>query len=437
MATVANQVLAAAVDNKSSKFGDVLSEMSSGATNTGTSNLADAIRRQREMLDNTPASGSSSNSRQNASVACDKELRQCMQSKCGEDFTKCANDTTVTWGNKLDTCRSKTTCTSHEYALIAPEIAADRDMNVKLSYYQSVLDCGTEYNTCIFAECGNALDKCIAKSDEDRAVSKCDSIAKNCREQDSGLASRFMDIFGKKRVVAKLQAEKDEARLYELREAMRASCQRLGAMFDDRTLDCVFTVNFFAGEDTSHPMASKKLYAGDSFQCTPEWFGVDVTTYKENAYRTTRAQTSASSAMLGAGLGTAAGLISSGAIDRAKETNKAKKDAKTACKEAGKTWKGGKCVAATEKPKNNKKTEKSEKPKESVKKDNDDGGVSTTPSSTAPQNTFQQKDYNAEKSMQSKANGPAKFDKNDFKVDGITPQPTLSKPSAPSLSPSK
>ncbi|MDR2268686.1 MAG: hypothetical protein LBD94_00705, partial [Rickettsiales bacterium] len=51
---------------------------------------------------------------------------------------------------------------------------------------------------------------------------------------------------------------------------------------------------------------------------------------KENAYRLTRSQTAASSAMLGAGAGVAAGAISSGAIGRAIDTAKAAKAAKTA-----------------------------------------------------------------------------------------------------------
>nr|MBQ0091434.1 hypothetical protein [Candidatus Enterousia merdequi] len=69
-----------------------------------------------------------------------------------------------------------------------------------------------------------------------------------------------------------------------------------------------------------------KRYAGDTFVCMQEWFGVNVTTFKENAYRETRAQTAASSAMLGSGLGTALGTITSGAMGRALDTQKAKKE---------------------------------------------------------------------------------------------------------------
>ena len=97
-------------------------------------------------------------------------------------------------------------------------------------------------------------------------------------------------------------------------------------MFDERTFDCIFTVNFFAGDNQREPMASRKRYAGDTFVCMQEWFGINATTYKENAYRETRAQTGASSAMLGSGVGTAVGLVTSGAIGRSLDTQKAKKE---------------------------------------------------------------------------------------------------------------
>ncbi len=301
------------VDNKTSQFDDIMADLGAGATDKSASDMAERIRRQRALLDNEGNKSSDTASGTTGANKCDQALRKCMSEKCGSDFTKCSGDNTTMWSEKIDSCRRKTTCSGHEYALLAPEILADRDMNVRLSYYQSVLTCGNRYNSCIFGECGATLDKCLAKSDGDKAVSKCASIAKECKEQDSGLAGRVMGVFGDLRNVATAQAKKDEERLYELRKLMQGQCNRLGAMFDERTLDCVYTVNFFAGDDATTPKASKKLYAGDSFQCNANWFGIDVTTFKENAYRLTRAQTSASSAMLGAGVGTAAGLVTSGA----------------------------------------------------------------------------------------------------------------------------
>lgn len=331
------------VDNKTSQFDDVLSDIAGIAPDSSASDLAERVRQQRALLDGAANSTLETSGIKMGANACDSGLRKCMAEKCGNDFTKCANDSTAIWGDKMDSCRRTTNCTGHEYSLLAPEILADRDMNVRMSYYNSVLNCGNRYNSCIFNECGKYMDKCLAKSDGDRAVAKCESIARECREQDNGLASRVMSAFGGLRTIATEQVKKDEARLYELRDLMRTQCNRLGAMFDERTLDCVYTVNFFAGDDTETPKASKKLYAGDTFQCNANWFGVDVTTFKENAYRLTRSQTSASAAMLGAGVGTAAGLVSSGAINRAIDTQNAEAAAKQACANDGGTWKNGKC----------------------------------------------------------------------------------------------
>lgn len=335
------------VDNKTSQFDDVFTDLGAKTADTTSADLADRVRRQRALLDNkgkADTSGGSKSSGVTGANACDADLRKCMSEKCGSDFTKCAKDSTTIWGEKIDSCRRKTTCSGHEYSLLAPEILADRDFNERMSYYNSVISCGNRYNQCIFAECGTTLEKCLSKSDGDRAVSKCGSVAKECKEQDSGLAARVMSVFGDLRTVAQKQAKADEARLYELRDLMRTQCNRLGAMFDERTLDCVYTVNFFSGDNSSNPTASKKLYAGDSFQCTPNWFGIDVTTFKENAYRLTRSQTAASSAMLGAGVGVAAGLVSSGALGRALDTQKAEKAAKQECEDSGGTWKKGECT---------------------------------------------------------------------------------------------
>lgn len=141
-----------------------------------------------------------------------------------------------------------------------------------------------------------------------------------------------MNVFGTLRGDAERAVQADERRLYELRDTMRGACERLGATFDERSLDCVFTVNFYAGSDSTL-YASKKAYAGASFTCDPNWFGVDVTTFMENAFRLTREQASASAAMLGAGLGVGVGAVTSGAIDRAMTTHAAKKELKDAQKD--------------------------------------------------------------------------------------------------------
>ena len=163
---------------------------------------------------------------------------------------------------------------------------------------------------------------------------------------------------------------------------MTSACKKLGAAFDERSFDCVYTVNFFAGSNQSSPMASRKRYAGDTFVCMQEWFGTNVTTFKENAYRETRSQTAASSAMLGSGVGTAAGLISSGAIGRAVETQKAKKDLKKECEAQDMKLKNGECVADDDD-----KDEEEDEDEETPTPPQQDGGNNPQGNSGAQQTT--------------------------------------------------
>ena len=336
------------IENKTSQFDDVLSQSSTSSnSDTSASALAELVAAQRAELDSQSAitTATAATTTGNSS-ACDTGLRGCMREKCGDDFTKCAGDTDTIWGNKMDACRNDidATCTGEQYRLFASEIKADRDLNAQLAAYNAIINCGNQYNDCIVTECGTTFSKCLGKSAGDAAIAKCETIAKNCTEQDSGLASRAMQVFANLRVDAEEQVQRDEERLYELRDEMIAQCQTLGATFDERTFSCVYTVNFYAGDDGTL-YASKKAYAGASFDCTPNWFGIDITTFMENAYRLTRSQTSASAAMLGSGLGVAAGAITSGAIDRAIDRSTADKALKDAEKEYEETF--GEKPAAT------------------------------------------------------------------------------------------
>ena len=314
--------------NKSSNFDVSLSAVTESSVENNS--FAEQIRKQRAALAASDATGAVATTQQsalkNSSNTCDRDLRKCMSTKCGNDFTKCATDGDTMFGDKLNACRRDTECTGEEFSLFTAEIKNDRDMNVRLASYNNVINCGNQYNACIVNECGTTYTKCLGKAKADAATKKCSDIAKSCVEADSGLANRFGTAIGKLRESAEKEVKRDDERMYALRDSMQSTCKRMGAAFDERTFDCIFTVNFFAGNDQKNPMASRKRYAGDTFVCMQEWFGVDTTTYKENAYRETRAQTGASSAMLGAGVGTAVGLVSSGAIGRALDTQKAKKE---------------------------------------------------------------------------------------------------------------
>ena len=346
-----NSVLAAdTITNKSSTFGTKMTKQQISSSGDTDSALAEKIRTQRAAIDareNREANESQTKSGAKSN-SCDNDLRKCIESQCGASYKKCETDTDTTFSDKLNACRKKTNCTAHEFAMFVPEIKEDKKQEIRLAEYNKVLDCGNSYNNCIITECGIRFNKCLSKSAGDKAIAKCKSIATDCTEADSGLTSRIGSVFGTVRQTAEKQVKADEKKLYELRDKMRKSCESLGAMFDERSFDCVFSVSFSSGSDDKTFNASKKLYAGSLFDCTPDWFGIDVTTFKENAYRLTRAQTAASSAMLGSGLGTAAGALASGAIDRAIQTKKAKDALEEECEKAGKTVKDGKCVDMTD-----------------------------------------------------------------------------------------
>ena len=336
--------------NKSGQFEDVISTVVESAMPDNS--FAEAIRAQRAALAASEAKSATTNFQRQAlsanSHTCDVGLRKCMSEICGKDFTKCATDGDTDFGDKLNRCRRNTECTAEEFSLFTTEIKADRDANVKLASYNSVIECGNSYNACIMNECGTTYNKCLGKTAENAAIQKCSTIATECRETDSGLTSRLGTAIGKLRENAEKDVKSDESRLYTLRDMMGKQCKSSGAMFDERSFDCVYSIEFYAGENQISPLASRKAYAGDSFICMQEYFGVNATTYRENAYRETRSQTAASSAMLGSGLGVAAGAIASGAIDRAIDTTKAKNALKKECEKQGLSWKECQEIEASE-----------------------------------------------------------------------------------------
>ncbi len=357
LAMMTQSAYAVTVENKASQFDDILDESSSSTKlddKGGNSEMAEMIRRQRAALDTADKTANAKNTAaamaKNSQNLCDGGLRACMTDKCGKDFAKCAGDGDTDLGIKFDACRTKTKCSGEEYRLFTTEIKADIAINAQMALYNKTIECGNSYNKCMADECGgDKYTKCLNNAAATRATEKCKKVADDCRQSDTGLANRFGELIGYLRQDAEVTIKADEERLYEMRDKMRSTCDKLGAMFDERTFDCVYTVNFFAGDDQITPMASKKLYAGSTFDCNQDWFGVDVTTFKENAYRFTRSETAATSAFMGAGLGVAAGSITSGAIGRAIDTKKAKDALDDAKKEAGEDDDNKKSSSSTDK----------------------------------------------------------------------------------------
>jgi hypothetical protein len=344
-------------------FDSTLGDASSGGFDAGAASLAEMIQAQRAALDAASNATANTNSMRAAAASnkndCDINLRSCMAEKCGTNLTNCASDTDTIFGTKLDSCRQKTNCDANEFQLLSAEIKADRQSNIQIQLFNDILGCGQEYDNCITSQCGTTYARCLGKRDGDAAISKCANIANRCKSLDNGLQGRTTSVFATLRETAEKQISIDEEKLYSLRQQMKSLCTQMGAMFDERTLDCVYTVNFRAGNDDT-VYASKKLYAGNTFNCTPDWFGIDITTFMENAMRTTREQKSATAAVTGTGLGMAVGGFTSGAFSRANETQ-----------QAAQTLKDAKSGKVTEVEPKKQKSESTEKPNETPSQKDD------------------------------------------------------------------
>lgn len=337
------------IKNKSVKFESLLQKLRL-QYDTSDDDLARRYDEARNKYNNATSNDNNGGTDTIFPSTCDTTLRKCMAEKCGENFTGCARDTDTLFGTKLDACRKNTNCTANEFRAYSAEIKADRTNNIKFNSFTSIRDCGVEYNACIAETCGTSYSLCIGTTSGNDAITKCSNIANRCKAMDSGLASRTLDVFAQLRQGAEQQIPIDEKTLYNLREQMESACSGSGAMFDERTFRCVYTVNFHAGENNT-VYASKKLFAGDSFDCTPDWFGVDVTTYKENAYREIREESRASAALMGAGLGIGLGSVTSGAVTNAVNSrNAVNARDKLECEQHGGTWNAllGTCKQTTE-----------------------------------------------------------------------------------------
>ena len=307
----------------------------------GTTALAEEMKRQRDAMMNSANMAGQQNVRSKYSGGtgnpCDAELRKCMQGKCGDDFTNCQKDSETIWGDKIESCgRAASNCSGREITLFAPEIRADREQAVLMSGFERVIQCGFFYNSCIIQACSEKtcgsddrvkqgqcdMGKCLTKAEGDAAMAKCKDVADKCRESDSGLTPRVMEFLAALRTDTEKSILEWEQELYAMRDALRDKCVSEYGTFDDRSLSCVFSVEFRAA-GFEKAASTRTLAAGSEYMCTPEWFGVDITTYLENAARHDRESRGATSAMLGAGLGIAAGTIASGAQGRAADVRKA------------------------------------------------------------------------------------------------------------------
>ena len=334
------------IENKSSDFSTIFSEASS----SDDSAAAARIRQQREAIsaaESQALAGQEIKSMQkDGGNACDTGLRKCMGEKCGDDFSKCKTDSAALWGTKIDACGRDAKCDQHDFALFAPELKADRDHNVILAGYKETIRCGEDYNACILRQCGGkGFTKCIGKAGGDTAIASCKADFEKCREADNGLQSRAMELFASLRVDSEKLLLQWEQELRDLRAQMKKNCERIGGLFDERSLGCVFTVEFWTNQNSEKPMATRIIKAGGQYTCSPEWFGVNVGEYLQNAARYEAAQQSAVGAFTGATAGAAAGAWVSGAPQRAIASQKAGKELRQECNSQNMIIKKNKCEA--------------------------------------------------------------------------------------------
>ncbi|MBO5834009.1 MAG: hypothetical protein J6R22_03580 [Alphaproteobacteria bacterium] len=318
-----------------SDMADSLSDVVSSIGDTDGDDLAKLIAEQKEKY--SQAEQELNDKITNATIPdtankCYTALNTCIMEKCGTDYSKCANDSTAQFDAKMTACRGKSECSGREYELMTAEILADRDANRIIGTYETIVNAGNEYMDCIVGKCGTTFQSCLGTTDGNNAIAKCKSIATKYESYDNGLAARMMTVFSNLRTDAEEKIALDEQSLYDLRDQMRAHCEQMGAAFDERTLNCIYSIEFIAGSDSTI-FASKKALAGSTFICEPDWFGIDITTFRENVYRHIRSQSAATAGMLGAGVGIVGGALSSGAIERAVDRTKAENATKKAEKE--------------------------------------------------------------------------------------------------------
>jgi hypothetical protein len=169
-----------------------------------------------------------------------------------------------------------------------------------------------------------------------RATEQCRQIQQRCLEQDSGMERRVAEVIGSMRVDLEKNILNWERDLYALRDRVRDMCLQTQGIFDERSFTCVYTAYIYATPNNVESpvrLGNRRLHAGEEFVCEPEWFSVDITTHMENAFRATRRETAATSALLGAGVGMLGGAVASGAVGRAVESHRTAQAAKAAEKE--------------------------------------------------------------------------------------------------------
>jgi hypothetical protein len=253
---------------------------------------------------------------------CETELNTCVIGDCGSDLQKCNDDTDAIWSARFQKCRAKTSCTGAEIGVYGDIIKEDIRVDAKISLMNLIISCNNEYSNCLQTQCattdarsligGGAVvgfNGCVTQAKINSALNYCKPVYDRCRPYDSGIQARFTNMMATLRVekekrIAELQKELDV-----MLPQMRQLCRDSGASFDERSGNCVFTAFLSVeAQGRRYTPASKMVMPGSQYQCTDQWFGVDVTQYLQNAIYSTIQQKSSVAALMGAGLGIGASV---------------------------------------------------------------------------------------------------------------------------------
>jgi hypothetical protein len=264
--------------------------------------------------------------------SCDSRMRACVKKKCGERFQDCYADNETVWNMKVEPCAEDAGCNAAERAAALRELTADRQAEMKYGSFFEMQDCAEKYNKCIVQTCGGSnWTNCLSRNDSAKAILGCQPVADECRNIDSGLAARADKMLSTLRVAKEEEVARNEKRLREVIDLMTKECEEQGGTIDTRSYTCTYSVKLWVAElNDKEPMAIMTLHAGSPFQCTEQFFQTDLTTFKEDAIRLTRAQEGMGNMLLGAGGGLLAGNIASGGMGRMITAAKTKAAAKKA-----------------------------------------------------------------------------------------------------------
>lgn len=265
-----------------------------------------------------------------AKSKCETELTKCVIEDCGADMQKCSNDADALWSARFQRCRTKVDCTGAELSVYGDIIKEDIRVDAKIALAQKVVEGNNAYSRCLQQQCGAdstsliegrvGFNGCMTQVKINNAINACKGVYEKYREYDSGLQQRFTGVMGllrseKEKNIAVLQKELDT-----IMPQMRTLCTQTGAMFDERSAECVFTAMLSVEDPNNgrrYTAGNKKIMPGSEYQCSDRWFGVDVTQYLINSAHLTATQRAASSAFMGAGVGVGLSALTRGLSDKA------------------------------------------------------------------------------------------------------------------------